>query len=91
MEGPYGGFKQINGHHPGNSRAERLRGYEARILRGSKVVYFNFALAKDMGLVGEGSSRKAQPGSGEDAVETFALRIINEYDQLTCLKVPRVI
>ncbi|RZA07777.1 MAG: hypothetical protein EOP11_06735 [Proteobacteria bacterium] len=89
MEGPYGGFTQINGHHPWKFAVPNgYVDYEARILRGSKVVYFNFALAKEMGLIAKDHAEKLGVELEKMLVETFALRIINEYDQLTGLKVP---
>lgn len=86
--GPYGAFNQINGHHPWKYAVPNgFIEYEARILRGSKVVYFNFALAKEMGLIAKDHPTALNAELEKMLVETFALRIINEYDQLTGLKV----
>lgn len=89
MDGPYGGFHQINGHHPWKFAVPNgYVDYEARILRGSKVAYFNFTLAKEMGLIAKDHAHALNADLEKMLVETFALRIVNEYDQLTGLKVP---
>ena len=49
---PYAGFSQIDGRHQWQeSVPDGYILYNARILRGSKVAYFNFPLAKEMGLI----------------------------------------
>lgn len=88
--GPYGCFDQINGNHPlkyavPNGYVE----YQARILRKSKVVFFNFALAKEMGLIAKDHPHSITKELEKKLVETFSLRIINEYDQLTGAKFPQ--
>lgn len=89
-EGPYGGFQQINGHHPWKFAVPNgFVEYEARILRGSKVAYFNFTLAKEMGLIAKDHPAQLTAELEKTLVETFALRIVNEYDQLTGLTVPK--
>ena len=89
MDGPYGGFHQINGHHPWKFAVPNgYVDYEARILRGSKVAYFNFTLAKEMGLIAKDHPHALNAELEKMLMETFALRIVNEYDQLTGLKIP---
>jgi uncharacterized protein YdiU (UPF0061 family) len=62
--------------------------YQVRILRRAKIIYFNFSLAKEMGLLPKDHPHKLNPELERSLVETFSLRIINEYDQLTGEKYP---
>jgi uncharacterized protein YdiU (UPF0061 family) len=83
VEGPYGAFHQVNGHHPWKYAVPNgYIDYQARILRRSKVVFFNFALAKEMGLIAKDHANTLNKDLEKTLVETFALRIVNEYDQL---------
>lgn len=88
-EGPYSLFQRINGNHPWKIAVPNaFIDYEVRILRKSKVIYFNFALAKEMGLLPHDHPHALNKELEKVLVETFALRIINEYDQLTGEKYP---
>ena len=78
---PYSGFDQINGEHPWRQAAPAgFVDYQARIIRNSKVVYFNFALAKEMGLLPANHPEVLNAKLETKLVETFGLQIINEYD-----------
>lgn len=86
---PYSTFREIDGSHPWKYAVPNgFIDYEARILRGSKIIYFNFSLAKEMGLIGKDHPHKMTKELERTLVETFALRIINEYDQLMGTKFP---
>lgn len=88
--GPYGNFRRINGQHPWKYAVPNgFIDYPARILRKSKVVYFNFSLAKEMGLIEKNHPHVLDTALEKVLIETFSLRILNEYDQLTGLKVPK--
>jgi uncharacterized protein YdiU (UPF0061 family) len=81
---PYSSFHEIDGSHPWKYAVPNgFIEYQARILRRSKVVYFNFQLAKEMGLIAKDHPAQLTKDLEKTLVETFALRIINEYDQLT--------
>jgi uncharacterized protein YdiU (UPF0061 family) len=87
--GPYGAFQQVNGHHPLKYAVPNgFIEYQARILRRSKVLYFNFALAKEMGLLPKDHAHQLNKELENTLVETFALRIVNEFDQLTGAQFP---
>jgi uncharacterized protein YdiU (UPF0061 family) len=89
VEGPYGAFHQVNGHHPWKYAVPNgYIEYQTRILRRSKVVFFNFPLAKEMGLIAKDHPNTITKDLEKTLVETFALRIINEYDQLMGEKFP---
>ncbi len=77
----YSGFDRINGEHPWRHAAPGgFVDYQARIIRNSKVVYFNFALAMEMGLLPADHPQALNARLEKKLVETFALQIINEYD-----------
>lgn len=83
-QGPYAGFSQIDGSHPWKFAVPNgYIEYQARILRGSKVVYFNFALAKEMGLIPKDHAPRMNLELEKELISAFALRIVNEYDQLS--------
>jgi uncharacterized protein YdiU (UPF0061 family) len=46
------------------------------------VVYFNFQLAREMGLIGLDHPSRMNPVLEKKILETFAIQIVNEYDQL---------
>jgi uncharacterized protein YdiU (UPF0061 family) len=89
ITGPYAGFAQIDGNHPWKFAVPNgFVEYQARILRGSKIVFFNFALAKEMGLIPRDHAHRLNSELEKEVLSAFALRILNEYDQLTGLRVP---
>ncbi|MCO5143935.1 MAG: protein adenylyltransferase SelO family protein [Oligoflexia bacterium] len=89
-QGKYASFDQINGNHPWKYTVPNgFIDYEVRILRGSKIVYFNFNLAKEMGLIAKEHPHKLNKDLENKLVETFSLRIINEYDQLMGFRYPK--
>jgi len=78
---PYSGFDRINGEHPWRHAAPRgFVDYQARIIRDSRVVYFNFALATEMGLLPANHPETLNAKLERKLLETFSLQIINEYD-----------
>ena len=86
----YSRFSQIDGTHdfrkavPGG-----YVDYEARAKRGGRVAYFNFALAREMGLIP--ARHEAELNSELEAaiLDTFAIQIINEYDRENGVKIPK--
>jgi uncharacterized protein YdiU (UPF0061 family) len=87
--GPYSTFAQIDGTHPWKHAVPNgFIEYQTRILRGSKVAYFNFALAREMGLIPKDHPNKLNKELESALISTFALRILNEYDQLTGAQFP---
>jgi uncharacterized protein YdiU (UPF0061 family) len=88
-EGPYSAFAQIDGSHPWKFAVPSgFVDYQARVLRGTKVLYFNFALAKEMGLLPPDHKHRLNPELERELVAAFALRILNEYDQLSGERFP---
>lgn len=88
--GRYRAFERIDGTHP-------LRrfvpggyvDYPARRLRGSRVLWFNFDLAREMGLVEPGHADRLNPELERRILDTFSIQIVNEYDVLRHTRIPR--
>lgn len=80
----YSSFDQINGEHPWMEAVpEGFVSYRVRELQTGQVAYFNFALAKEMGLIAADHPDQLTPELEEKLLDTFSLQIINEYDELT--------
>ena len=77
----YPRFCQLDGSHPFQ---EAVPGgyvpYRARRRSGVRVVWFNFALAREMGLIPAGHPDTLTPPLRRALRRTFGLVIINEYD-----------
>ncbi len=79
----YSAFDQLDGTHPWMQAVpDGFVGYKVRELGTGKVAYFNFVLAKEMGLIDANHPHNMTPELEEKLVETFSLQIINEYDEL---------
>lgn len=79
----YNNFDQINGEHPWMKAVENgYVAYRVRELQGGKIAYFNFVLAKEMGLIPADHPHELNEELTEKLLKTFALQIINEYDEL---------
>ncbi len=80
---PYAGFSQIDGSHPLQEQVPFSHvTYQARYRPGGKVAFFNFTLAKEMGLIDPGHSHEMNAELDKTLLQTFGLLIVNEYDQL---------
>lgn len=85
----YQAFQRINGQHPFKEQVPKGRvEYKARYRKGGKVAFFNFALAKEMGLIAKTHEEKLNPDLEKEILETFSLVIINEYDVMNDIKFP---
>src|SRR5690554_4170357 len=77
----YSGFEQIDGSHEFKKLLpDCVVEYGARLREGAQVVYFNFALAKEMGLLDEEHPNKLNKELEKKLIQTFGIVIINEYD-----------
>ena len=80
----YSSFDQLNGVHPWMEAVkDGFVSYKVRELQTGKVAYFNFILAKEMGLIPADHPHQMTDDLQEKLIETFSLQIINEYDELT--------
>jgi uncharacterized protein YdiU (UPF0061 family) len=78
----YSAFNQLDGSHPWQQLIpEGFVGYPVKKLKRSKILYFNFALAKEMGLIPESHPLRLNGKLEQKVLDTFAIQIINEYDQ----------
>ncbi|HXH76404.1 MAG TPA: hypothetical protein VNJ08_15640 [Bacteriovoracaceae bacterium] len=85
----YTAFSRINGEHPFKSQVPGGRvEYKARYRKGGKVAYFNFQLAKEMGLIPKTHAEVLNSDLEREILETFAVVIINEYDVINDVKFP---
>jgi len=79
----YSAFNRINGEHPLKTAVSNIYvGYSAFHRPEGELAYFNFELAKDMGLISQDHSHKMNPALSKEILQTFSLQIINEYDVL---------
>lgn len=86
----YVAFDQLDGQHPWMDFVpEGYVPYQARILNEGKVAYFNFELAKEMGLLTSEHPHTLTPALKKKILDTFCLRIINEYDQQRGAQFPK--
>ncbi len=78
----YRKFKQLDGSHPYKKvTPEGFVDYPARTRKGGKIRYFNFDLAKEMGLIPKDHPEEITEKLKENILETFAIIIINEFDE----------
>lgn len=80
-QSPYKAITKIDGRHPFKDQVPGAYvDYPARIRPGGKVVYFNFGLAKEMGLIPWNHPQALNDDLTEILLSTFGLIIINEHD-----------
>jgi uncharacterized protein YdiU (UPF0061 family) len=86
----YERFSEINGNH--DFKAAVPGGYvdyPVRNIPGGKVAFFNFALAKKMGLIPADHPHSMNPKLQAAILDTFAIQIINEYDRIHGTPIPK--
>jgi len=77
----YEKFKELDGTHPWRSVSpDGYIDYRARYRPHGRVVYFNFPLAKEMGLIAPDHPSSINKELEQAILDTFSLQIINEYD-----------
>lgn len=81
-ESSYQSFDQLDGRHPWMEVVkDGFVPYRVRELQKGNVTYFNFALAKEMGLISTEHPNHMTKELESKCIETFSIQIINEYDQ----------
>jgi hypothetical protein len=74
-------FRQLDGSHPFKDQIPGgFVDYPARRVPGTEVVYFNFSLAREIGLIPKQHPTRLTATLREIVLQTFALQIVNEYD-----------
>ncbi|NQZ11893.1 MAG: YdiU family protein [Algicola sp.] len=77
----YKNFSQIDGSHPLRTAIPKgYIDYQARIRSGGKVSYFNFNLAREIGLIPSDHPDELKQDLTSEIINTFSLQIINEFD-----------
>ena len=77
----YEKFKEIDGTHPWRDvSSDGYIDYQARYRPQGRVLYFNHPLAKEMGLIPIDHPLTLTRELEQVILDTFSLRIINEYD-----------
>ena len=77
----YERFKEIDGSHPWrNVSPDGYVDYRARYRAQGRVLFFNFPLAKEMGLIPLEHPASLNKDLEQIILDTFSLQIINEYD-----------
>ena len=77
----YEKFKEVDGRHPWRSVSpDGYIDYQARYRPHGRVLFFNFALAKEMGLIPPDHPSSINKELEHVILDTFSLQIINEFD-----------
>ena len=85
----YEKFKEIDGTHPWRDVSpDGYIDYQARYRPQGRVLYFNHPLAREMGLIPIDHPLTLDRELEQVILETFSLRIINEYDLKHARKYP---
>ncbi|MGE3973356.1 MAG: protein adenylyltransferase SelO family protein [Bdellovibrionales bacterium] len=78
---PYANFQKIQGFHElQECLPEAVVPYKVRELENGKIAYFNYELAKEMGLIPAQHPHRLNKQLEAKILSTFAIQIINEYD-----------
>lgn len=85
----YARFAEINGCHAmRDAMPAGYVDYYARSRTGASVFYFNFDLAKEMGLISRDHPAQMNSSLSKAIIDTFSLVIINEWDVAKKTKFP---
>lgn len=75
----YAAFRALDGAHALRRAVPHgYVDYHAHPMPGSQVVYFNYELAREMGLISASHPDRMTRGLRQALVDTFAIRIVNE-------------
>lgn len=86
----YRALDQLDGSHPWQEQVpEGVVLYPVRRLQDGRISYFNFSLAKEMGLLAANHPHRLNKKLEQKLLDTFCLRIINEYDQQKDIQYPK--
>jgi uncharacterized protein YdiU (UPF0061 family) len=85
----YEKFDELDGRHPWRDVSpDGYVDYQARYRPHGRVLYFNFPLAKELGLIPPDRSATINKDLEQVILNTFSLQIINEHDLEHCRKYP---
>jgi hypothetical protein len=87
---PYESLSRIDGRHPlQKTNPEMCLMYDVRTRPGAEVAYFNFDLAREMGLIDAKHENKLNAELEKALIHAFSLVIINEYDIQNKISYPK--
>lgn len=85
----YSTFSKIDGSHPlRDAVPDGYVDYPARLRKGGSVAFFNFELAKEMGLIPKNHPHSMNNDLEKSILKTFGITIINEYDVINEVNIP---
>lgn len=86
----YSQFDKLDGNHPWmDAVPEGFVSYRVKELNHGKIVYFNFTLAKEMGLISSQHPHRITDTLNEAIIKTFSIQILNEYDELNIKRISK--
>ncbi|GJL55368.1 MAG: hypothetical protein NPIRA02_25000 [Nitrospirales bacterium] len=86
----YDRFRLINGTHDFKEAVPQgAVEYSVRLRKGGRLAYFNYALAKEMGLIAADHPQKMNRKLAATVLDTFGIQIINEYDVMNNTPIPK--
>jgi hypothetical protein len=86
----YEKFSKLDGTHPWRGVSpEGFVDYPVRYRKGGRVLFFNFFLAKEIGLIPPQHPNRMNPKLEEIILQTFSLRILNEHDWINKKRWPQ--
>ncbi len=85
----YEKFQQLDGSHPWRDVSPNgYIDYPVRYREGGRVLYFNYLLAKELGLIPQHHRHRLTPKLEQTILTTFSIQIINEHDQNKGVQLP---
>ncbi len=86
----YDRFHLINGMHDFQKAVpDGAVEYSVRLRKGGSLAYFNYDLAKEMGLIARDHAQKMNQKLSQTILDTFGIQIINEYDVMHHTPIPK--
>lgn len=78
----YGSLATLDGRHPLRARVPgAVVGYPARRRHDGEIAFFNFALAREVGILPADHPDELTPALRQRLLDTFGLQIVNEWDE----------
>jgi len=86
----YDRFRLINGNHDFQKAvSEGAVEYSVCLRKGGTLAYFNYDLAKEMGLIAGDHPPQMNQKLSQTILDTFGIQIINEYDVMNNTPIPK--
>ena len=86
----YSKFQKIDGTHPWRDVSPNgYEDYPVRYRKGGRVIFFNYPLAREMGLIPQKHPAKMNAKLEEAILSTFSIQILNEHDWMNKKRFPK--